>query len=248
MKTIGGYYVSRKGKLLKSFDKTADLVKESVISRYGNDLAETIRRETRREFQSIIPHIPRIDGPPALNLFLRITAMEISVYKAMKKRGKTPAEAWEVCHQALRLRTERIPRIARFLSKHYMFADIVKRRAGKVAQQSQKKPFGDFAFNYVEGDGKEFDWGVDYTGCSNYEFVKQQEAKEFAPYVCLSDIALSEAMGWGLIRTETLADGCDRCDFRFKKGGETRISSTIPEVQATIERIKNRETKSDNIN
>ena len=96
----------------------------------------------------------------------------------------------------------------------------------------------------VEGDGKEFDWGVDYTGCSNYEFVKQQGAKEFAPYVCLSDIALSAAMGWGLIRTETLADGCDRCDFRFKKGGETKISSTVPEVQATIERIKKTEMDS----
>jgi len=68
-----------------------------------------------------------------------------------------------------------------------------------------------------------------------------QGAEEFAPYVCMSDIALSDAMGWGLIRTGTLADGCETCDFRFKKGGKTQISSKTPEVQATIEKIKKKE-------
>jgi hypothetical protein len=243
MGTAGGHYVSRTQKLLKSFDKTASLVRDSVVERYGSDLAEAIRKEARDEFEKLIPDIPYIKGPPALNLFLRITAMEISVYKAMKKLGKTPPEAWEICHEALTLRTERIPKILRLLMKYYLFTGFVKNRARKVAGKSQKEPFGDFAFKYVEGDGKEFDWGVDYTGCANYEFVKRQEAKDFAPYVCLSDIALSRAMGWGLIRTETLADGCDRCDFRFKKGGKTRISSTIPEVQATIERMTKKEAE-----
>ncbi len=58
----------------------------------------------------------------------------------------------------------------------------------------------------------------------------------FAPYICLSDVALSEALDWGLVRTGTLADGCERCDFRFSPGGPTRISSRVPSVQAAIER------------
>ncbi|MFV9646932.1 MAG: L-2-amino-thiazoline-4-carboxylic acid hydrolase [Desulfobacterales bacterium] len=66
----------------------------------------------------------------------------------------------------------------------------------------------------------------------------------FAPYVCMSDIVLSEAMGWGLIRTQTLADGCPHCDFRFKKGAATQISSKTPEVQESIERIRKKEAKS----
>jgi hypothetical protein len=58
----------------------------------------------------------------------------------------------------------------------------------------------------------------------------------------MSDIALSDALGWGLIRTQTLADGCSHCDFRFKKDGETRISSKTPEVQATIGRVARQST------
>jgi len=73
--------------------------------------------------------------------------------------------------------------------------------------------------------------------------VKKHAGEEFAPYICMSDIALSEAMGWGLIRTQTLADGCSHCDFRFKKGAATKISSKTPEVQESIERIRKKEVE-----
>jgi hypothetical protein len=46
-----------------------------------------------------------------------------------------------------------------------------------------------------------------------------------------------------LIRTQTLADGCDYCDFRFKKGAVTQISSKTPEVQDAIERIRDKEAE-----
>lgn len=97
---------------------------------------------------------------------------------------------------------------------------------------------GDFQIRYIAGDGKEFDWGVDYVKCGNFNFLKAQGAEEFAPYVCMSDIALGDALEWGLIRTHTIADGFATCDFRFKKGSGCSISSKTPEVQQTIERIK----------
>ena len=64
---------------------------------------------------------------------------------------------------------------------------------------------------------------------------------EVVPYACMSDIALNDAMRWGLIRIETIADGCEKCDSRFKKGGKAHISSKTPEAQAIIERIRKRE-------
>lgn len=41
------YYVARKAKLLKGFDKTAGLVREGVASRYGEEFAEAIYKATR---------------------------------------------------------------------------------------------------------------------------------------------------------------------------------------------------------
>ena len=67
--------------------------------------------------------------------------------------------------------------------------------------------------------------------------MKRQQAEKMFPYVCLADIALSDTFGWGLIRTQTLGDGCDHCDFRFKKGAVTQVSSQKPEVQNMIDQL-----------
>jgi hypothetical protein len=239
------YDASRQQKLLNDFDKTAVLVRDFVISSDGTNFANTLYRDTRQEYEALIPQILHITGMRGgmLNSFLRITAQELALYKAMKKHGRTPGEAWEICHEALKLRMERFPRIKRGLLARIMHSGILKRRMRKLAESGKRLSFGDFEVRYVIGDGKDFDYGVDYVACGNYKFVKDQGGEEFAPYACMSDIALGDALGWGLTRTETLADGCQRCDFRFKKGGKTRISSRTPEVQATIERISKKETE-----
>ena len=233
------YYLPKKSKLLKDFDKTADLVEDYLVKRYGKELADRLYRETRQEYEKIIPEIPHIEGPRArpLNLFLLIVAQELAVYRIMKKHGKSLGEAWEICHEAIKLRMEKFSKIKRWLLKKLMYSNFLMKRVKRRAERGEQLKFGDFEVKYLIGDGREFDWGVDYVACGHYTFLKAQGAEEFAPYVCLSDIALGDALGWGLIRTQTIADGCESCDFRFKKGSETKISSKTPEVQATIEKI-----------
>jgi hypothetical protein len=238
-----GYPAARSRALLRDFDETARLARTRLASRYGEEFTEAVAREVRQEYERLIPEIPFIPGLRArsLNAFLRITAQELAVYRVMKRRGKSADEAWEICHEAIGARMEKYPAWkARLLGK-LMFSKAMKRRVGKRAANGDELRFGDFEVRYLIGEGESFDWGVDYVACGNHEFMKQQGGEEFAPYVCLSDMALGEALGWGLIRTQTLADGCDRCDFRFKQGGETQISSQTPEVQETIERIQEKE-------
>ncbi len=239
----GGYYTSRKRSLLRDLDKTVGFVKDALVSRYGGEFADQFCSEVRQEYEVLVPQIPHIDNQMAvlLNVFLVISAQELAVYKVMKRHGKTAGEAWEICHEALRSKMDKIPRIKRWVMKRLVSSSLVKRRMQKRAAQNQQHRFGDFEVRYVMGDGKDCDFGVDYLKCGIYKFMQDHEAEEFAPYVCMSDIALSDAFEWGLTRTETLADGCDKCDFRFKKGGKTQISSRTAEVQATIERIRRRE-------
>jgi hypothetical protein len=240
---IIGYYIERKGTLLKEFDQTAALMEDSLVKRYGKEFADRLKEEIRKEYEKLIPEIPFMKGVRgrSLNTFLLITVQELAVYKGMKKHGKPVGEVWEVCHEALRLRSAAIPKWKRWLLKHFMFSSIVKKIMQKRARKQEKARFGDFEIEYLIGKGDDFDFGVNYLQCGNLNFVKNHGGEEFAPYVCMSDIALSDALGWGLIRTQTLADGCDHCDFRFKKGAATQISSKTPEVQETIERISKKE-------
>jgi len=217
---------------------------ESLIARYDDKLANLLLREARWEYEKLIPEIPHIEGWRArmLNSFLLITAQELAVYKAIKREGKPPEEAWELCHKALRLRVAEIPRWKRWLLKQFMFSTLVKK---VMARRSKQPPtcFGDFEVEYLISEEGDFDVGVNYLQCGNYRFAVKHGGEAFGPYICMSDIALSDAMGWGLMRTQTLADGCDYCDFRMKKGAATKISSKTPEVQRTIERIHQAEVK-----
>ena len=54
------YYVSKKSKLLKEFDKTAGLMQDYLAQRYGEELAGRLYKETRQEYEKIIPEIPYI--------------------------------------------------------------------------------------------------------------------------------------------------------------------------------------------
>jgi len=240
---IIGYYNSRKGRLLKEFDRTFVLIKQSLEARYSEKFVSIFQRETRQEFEKLIPEIPFIKGGRArmLNAFLLITAQELAVYKAMNKQGKPPEEAWELCHRALRLRVAEIPHWKRWLLKKLMFSNLVKRIMAKRAKQQETTCFGDFEIRYLFSEEGDFDVGVNYLQCGNYHFALKHGGEAFAPYICMTDIVLSDAMGWGLTRTQTLADGCDYCDFRMKSGAVTKISSKTIKVQETIERIRRAE-------
>jgi len=242
---LSGYYNGRKEKLLNAFDATCALMKASLVERYGQEFANTLQTEVRREYEKLIPEIPYITDfrARALNTFLLISAQELATYKAMKKHGKPPGEAWELCHEALRFRLRAFPQWKRCLLRRFMFSRLVSKIVARRARNKQKVYFGDFEIEYLIGERDEFDFGVNYLQCGNLNFVKRHGAEEFAPYVCMSDIALSEAMGWGLVRTQTLADGCPHCDFRFKKDAVTQISSKTPQVQEAIERIRKKEAE-----
>ena len=113
-------YISDKPKLLKSFDKTAGLVRDTVVSRYGEDFADTLYVEARQELETLIPQMPYIDKKAAmLRTFLFITTQELAVYKVMKRRGKTASETWEICHDALRLRLNKVSKFVRWLAERY---------------------------------------------------------------------------------------------------------------------------------
>ena len=183
---IQNYYASRKPKLLKDFDKTASLARGFVVSRYGADFTDTLYRDARQEYETLIPQVPHIEERrgAALNSFLIITAQELALYKAMKKQGKTAGEAWEICHEALKLRVEQVPKIKRWLLRMMLYSGILRRRMQKLANMGKTMEFGDFETQYVAGDGNNFDFGIDYVKCGNYKFVQEQGAEEFAPYVC----------------------------------------------------------------
>jgi hypothetical protein len=90
------YYLSRRAEILAVFDTHAQAWKPFLVSRYGDDFANAILREARREHEVLIPEIPYIGGDenPMTRHLIRSTT-SLAFYKAMKRRGKTAEGRWK---------------------------------------------------------------------------------------------------------------------------------------------------------
>ena len=66
MTEIVNYYTSQKSKLLRDFDYAAKSMKKVLVLHYGDELAETVAKDMRQEFEAIIPNLPDIGGSEKL--------------------------------------------------------------------------------------------------------------------------------------------------------------------------------------
>ncbi len=217
-------YSSRKKQWLRSFDKLLARVQPWVKTWLGEEQAERFMRESRQEYEALIPRIPFIGNSFfALNFFPPVTRY-LSVYRALQKQGRTVEEVGRLIYRMGTEEALAIPPLGRCVMEVLWFSRWARKLVKKRAIESQRRIYpANFVMNYVEGDGQEFDYGVDYIECANCKFLQAENAFEIAPYVCATDKPISELMGWGLYRKTTIADGSQTCKFRFKKGGKTQV-------------------------
>ncbi len=222
------YFISRKLKLLKDFDNLMKKARIVLISQYGKEFAETIVSETRQEYSKLIPEIPYVGQNRILVQFITGTAHSLAIYRVLRIHGKTVEEAGKLYYLICEAILNSYPRIVHWLIGKASFSKFYLRALKKGALKSQKRLYpGGYVFSFVDGDGREFDYGVDYSECGGCKFLSKQSASELAPYICTADIIYSDLFGWGLTRTKTIAEGFEKCDFRFKKGCKTKVASHV---------------------
>ena len=220
-----GNYVSRKAPLLKAFDRSVGRVKRMLVSRFGEGQANALIRESHQEYEALIPQIPYIGDKNPLLIFLLPTSRYLAVYQVLQRQGWAVEDAGRLIYEMSEAEFEAIPGLVRRVIGYLWFSRwFLGRLKSRAIESRERKYPGGYVFSYVEGNDQGFDYGVDYTECASCKFLGVQDALELAPYVCAVDKAASEMMGWGLSRTMTLAEGREKCDFRFKKGGKTNVA------------------------
>lgn len=223
-----GYYLSRKKSLLRSFDRATRWVMTPLVNRYGKEFCDSVVAEARREYEALIPHIPFIGGARNRWTSDLVESVQIlALFRAMQARGRTSEETAGVLYEGMRTRLAHYPRLLFRLLGMLQFSPLFLRSLQRQALATQGRAYPDnFVAEVVMGDGKEFDWGIDFTECAIQKFYVAHNGLEFLPHVCKLDYLTGEALGLGLVRTKTLADGADRCNPRLKRGGESSSWST----------------------
>ena len=215
------YYTTRKAKLLKTFDKAARYMRKAAAARHGDKFAGDVVTGARREFETLIPSIPYIGGKKnrLTNSALVPSVACLALYRTLIARGKTTQDAGDIIDATVRSQFESFPALALHLVGWYRSTSHYLKGLKKQAALSQERKFsGDWVFTIIDGDGEDFDYGIDFSECGICKYFGVHDAEELIPYMCATDFIASDALGSGLTRTTTLAEGADKCNFRFKRG------------------------------
>jgi hypothetical protein len=217
------YYLSKKKSLMQSFERACDWVMAPLVKRYGKELTQVIVHHARQEYETLIPQIPFIGGKKNRWTADLIESVQVlALFRAMQAYDKTPSETAELLYEGMQIRLAKYPRFLLRLVGRLQFSKPFLKSLQHQAAETHKCSFPDnFVAEVVIGNGKDFDWGIDFTECAIQKFYKAQNALQFLPYVCRLDYLTSTAFGIGLARTKTLANGDERCNARLKQGRET---------------------------
>ncbi len=222
------YYIRKKPELLDKFEVDVKFWTPLILKQYGEIQAYKILLEARQNFEILIPQIPYIGGDE--NTFTKNlidSVRYLALYQAMKKYGKKAEEAGKIIYEGYLKKNSRtqppIPPSQRLTPEQQ------KERGREGAEKSQERRYpGDYVYTYIIGDGKEFDYGFDFTECASLKLYHAHSADEFLPYYCYLDFVAGKVRGFGFTRTMTLHEGHGKCNHRFKVGGKTKADWPPP--------------------
>jgi hypothetical protein len=222
--TMGGgafYIMFKESDPLKPFYNATQKVYKG---RFGDDLTATLFNETKQAYEDILPEIPYIGGKE--NIFsewLNYGAYYLGVYQALSAHGYPLEEIGKIIFDTYEAMAD-YPKWFLLIVGRLKYGSKYEDTLRKAAAVSQERKYpADFVSHFIEGTDQEFDYGLDITECGICKLYAAHGADKLSRYMCLSDYVVSKAFGRGLVRYKTIAEGADKCDFRFKKGGETFV-------------------------
>lgn len=217
------FYAAPKRHLVKTFKRTFKWFRPQLNEFFGEEVASQILQEAEKEYERLIPLIPFVGGSKVHMTEDLMESVQLLAYlRVLKAHGKTLEECKEVLHRATEARLSQYPRFVLKLGEIRAFSKPFTRYLASQAKESRQRKYSEgFVFDFVPGDGEEFAWGLDIHECGIYKFFQEQDATEFMSIVCSIDYILSDKLGYGLARTETIAEGAKRCNPRLKRGRPT---------------------------
>jgi len=221
---IRDYYISRKSKILKRHTKILKFMRKVLISYYDDDFILTLIKETRQEFENLIPKLPYIGGKKnKLTKVLIESALYLAFYRVMNTHGKSVEEAGKIIYETVEAFFKSLPIETRKIMGRVLFFKYVFNKSKKRYEKLLKYQYpGNWVIKFINGNGRKFDFGLDYNECGVVKFFHAQDADEFTRFICLTAFPYSKAVGTGLIVTKTIAEGAEKCEFRFKRGREVK--------------------------
>jgi len=213
----GGFTVAKK-LTQNQVDAIKTAVAKILAKRYGDTNGKMLDQKVQQELGVALDQLPYI-GTSEENKWadnMPSAALALATYRVLVPEYATLEEVGHILYEALQNTMNGLPSL---IMKVTYNEEAIIEKLKALAARSQKRQYPeDWVMTFVEGTGQDFTYGLDVTECAIQKYLTAQGATELTRYLCLTDYVSSEAMGRGLVRYKTLAEGCALCDFRYKKG------------------------------
>jgi hypothetical protein len=220
------WYLRHKSRIRRDVRFAFRHYRKHLLEAYGKAEGDAIARETLQGFEVLLPHLPYIGGDENPNTrSLYMTAAWLAMYRSLQARGASVEEAARLIYLGAASFFESFPVrwLMRWQGRSLLSRKRVEQSKRRAAISQQRRYPDDWVFGVVEGYGHDFVIGTDYFECGVVKYLAREGAPELAPYLCWIDYPMSAAMRLRLVRTETLAQGGRRCDFRMSRGQPVHV-------------------------
>ena len=226
---VGGpedWYIRRKGRLMRLASFYYRPFRKPLAEAYGKAAGEAITRDAIGRFEVLLPDIPYIGGGKnSMTITLVKVAAKLAMYRALRARGARQEEAARLIHLGEVAFYESVPMrwVMRLQGRGFLSHRGVDMWRRIAATSQQRRYPDDWVYGVVDGDGSDAGMQLDCIECGALKYLEREGAPELTPYLCWIDYPQFAAMGLRLDRTETIAHGGRRCDFRVSRGEPAQV-------------------------
>ncbi len=226
VKVVKDYYIRRKPKLMKNFSNHIKIARSILKKKYDEAKINEMFDLMKAEYEKLIPEIPYIGG--VKNSFTNLLVGGISslaMFRILEREGYTHREIGEFYYKFSDLqntiRKKSLEKIGKDPAQ-YPFESAYIDYAKKLCETSKLRNYpDDWVADYVEGDGKTFEWGFNFHKCGIHKVLKRLDAEKYTPFFCLYDFSEANILGFGFSRTQAIGFGAPMCDHRYVKKYKT---------------------------
>jgi hypothetical protein len=212
---VGGITVAN---MLNQIEAVKKGFAKMLVKRYGKSEARALMAKIAQEFQRLFVLLPDL-GPKEENRWatnMPPAALALAAYRVLVPRHANLEDVGQMLFKTLQGEMSGVASL--IMQVTYSEKGNIEKLKSLAARSQRRQYREDWVMTFVNGSGQDFNYGVDVTECAIQKYLAAQGAPELTRYLCLTDYVSSEAMGRGLVRYKTLAEGCAVCDFRYKEG------------------------------
>ena len=174
-----------------------------------------VRKAVRQEYRAVMERASDIGSSNKLLSSYLLAAYFIGMNRST---GLSPEENIRILEDGMR--KSRALKLFMGDSKSYFSQKAMESRktwSALTHDESHRKQYpNDWVVDFLPGEGK-YAFGFDYLECGVCKLCRDEGCPDLAKFLCRLDYMLVEIMGLHLDRTQVLAEGKEKCDFRFWK-------------------------------